>query len=255
MLSLINRGKYVKTVEDEFQHLIGRLRALLSQILDVNGEVIIADPNLAVVPVGAVQDYAGTTAPSGWLICDGSQVSRVTYKSLFDVIGVAFGVGDGSTTFNIPDARQKFILGKAASGTGATLGSSGGAIDHTHTMGAHTHSIGSGGSHSHTVNSHAHSGPSHSHSFSGTTDDGSGSAGGATSGADIFPSLSNHTHAYSGTTGAEGTGNTGSSSPGTDSQGSHDHGGSTGSASAGTSGTANPPYLSLNKIVFTGVAA
>jgi microcystin-dependent protein len=233
MLSLINRGKYVKTVEDEFQHLIGRLRALLSQILDVNGEVIIADPNLAVVPVGAVQDYAGTTAPSGWLICDGY----------------------GSTTFNIPDARQKFILGKAASGTGATLGSSGGAIDHTHTMGAHTHSIGSGGSHSHTVNSHAHSGPSHSHSFSGTTDDGSGSAGGATSGADIFPSLSNHTHAYSGTTGAEGTGNTGSSSPGTDSQGSHDHGGSTGSASAGTSGTANPPYLSLNKIVFTGVAA
>lgn len=83
-------------------------------------------------PSGAIVAYGGSAAPSGWLLCDGSAVSRTTYATLFAAIGTTYGVGDGSTTFNIPDLRQRFPLGKATAGTGSTLGDTGGAIDHTH---------------------------------------------------------------------------------------------------------------------------
>lgn len=255
MLSMINRNRIKDlAVVQEFEHLIGRLRGFLSQSFDADGNLIVADPNLAVFSVGDYKPSSKTADHSGWLLCDGRAVSRVTHKPLFDVVGTTYGAGDGSTTFNIPNLQGRFLLGKATAGTGSTIGSTGGSIDHTHTMGSHTHTISSDGGHSHTVDSHAHSIGAHSHTYSGTTDDGSGSAAGATAGVDIFPSLSNHTHAYSGTTNSDGGGNTGSSSPGTDSQGGHSHGGSTGSASAGTSGTANPPFLVGNFFIFTGVA-
>jgi microcystin-dependent protein len=61
-------------------------------------------------------------------------VSRSTYAALFAAIGIAYGAGNGTTTFNLPDLRQRFPLGKAASGTGATLGGTGGAIDHIHNL-------------------------------------------------------------------------------------------------------------------------
>lgn len=63
------------------------------------------------VPSGAVMSFAMSTAPSGWLECDGSAISRTTYSTLFLAIGTTFGTGDGSTTFNIPDARGEFIRG------------------------------------------------------------------------------------------------------------------------------------------------
>lgn len=85
-------------------------------------------------PAGAIMGYGGTTAPGGYLLCDGSAISRTTYGHLFTAIGTTYGVGDGSTTFNVPDLRQRFPLGKATSGTGSTLGGTGGAIDHTHTV-------------------------------------------------------------------------------------------------------------------------
>jgi microcystin-dependent protein len=91
-------------------------------------------------PSGAMMAYGGATVPPGYLLCDGSAVSRTTYDHLFTTIGTAYGVGDGSTTFNLPDLRQRFPLGKATSGTGNTLGGTGGAIDHTHDI-THTHSI------------------------------------------------------------------------------------------------------------------
>ena len=85
-------------------------------------------------PVGGMAMWLTATPPTGWLICDGTAVSRITYADLFAVLGTAFGIGDGSTTFNLPDMRQRFPLGKAASGTGATLGGTGGTIDHVHTV-------------------------------------------------------------------------------------------------------------------------
>jgi len=93
----------------------------------------VAPPAPAAVPTGAVLPYAGSSAPTSYLLCDGTAIDRSTYAALFSAIGTAYGAGDGSTTFNVPDLRQRFPLGKAASGTGATLGDSGGTINHTHT--------------------------------------------------------------------------------------------------------------------------
>lgn len=86
------------------------------------------------VPTGQITAFGGASAPTGWLLCNGSAVSRTTYAALFAVLSTNFGTGDGSTTFNLPDLRQRFPLGKAASGTGVTLGSTGGAIDHAHSL-------------------------------------------------------------------------------------------------------------------------
>jgi len=97
------------------------------------------------VPSGAILMYGAAAAPTGWLLCDGTAVSRTTYAALFTAISTTYGAGDGSTTFNLPDLRQRFPLGKAASGTGNTLGGTGGAIDHTHTSAAHTHPLSDNG--------------------------------------------------------------------------------------------------------------
>lgn len=92
-----------------------------------------------VFPAGVVALWAGAAAPTGWIICDGSAVSRATYDDLFANIGTTWGPGDGSTTFNIPDFRDRVPVGK--SGTKA-LASTGGAETHTLTtaqMPSHSH--------------------------------------------------------------------------------------------------------------------
>lgn len=63
------------------------------------------------VPSGAVFYFAATTAPAGYLVCNGSTISRTTYAALFAVIGTTFGAGDGATTFRLPDLRGEFIRG------------------------------------------------------------------------------------------------------------------------------------------------
>ena len=93
----------------------------------------------SVVPVGSMTAYLGSSAPDGWLICDGSAVSRETYANLFAVTSTLYGAGDGSTTFNLPDLQQAFPMGKAASGTGSSLGDTGGSKDavvvtHSHNL-------------------------------------------------------------------------------------------------------------------------
>jgi len=62
-------------------------------------------------PVGSVMPFMGSTAPGGYLECDGSAVSRSTYSRLYSVLGVKYGNGDGTTTFNLPDLRGQFIRG------------------------------------------------------------------------------------------------------------------------------------------------
>lgn len=62
-------------------------------------------------PVGAVMAFARSTAPTGWLKCNGAAVSRTTYAALFSAIGTTWGNGDGSTTFNLPDLRGEFVRG------------------------------------------------------------------------------------------------------------------------------------------------
>jgi len=63
---------------------------------------------IAALPAGVMIDFAGTTAPSGWIMCDGAAVSRTVYAGLFAAIGTTYGTGDGSTTFNLPDFRGRF---------------------------------------------------------------------------------------------------------------------------------------------------
>ena len=98
----------------------------------INENEIYLTPSLEAdsTPIGAVQAYAGSTAPRGWLICDGSAVSRTTYSELFEVIGTTYGSGNGSTTFNLPDLRGRVPigsgLGTASDATSRTLGQSGG---------------------------------------------------------------------------------------------------------------------------------
>lgn len=100
------------------------------------------------VPVGAGMDYWGSTAPSGWLLCYGQEVSRTTYAKLFAKISTTYGVGNGSTTFNLPDKRGRVTFGKDDMGgvsadrlTGLTggidgdvLGDTGGTETHTLTI-------------------------------------------------------------------------------------------------------------------------
>lgn len=72
--------------------------------------------------VGAVVAFAGRTTPQGWLLCDGSAVSRTDYAALYAVIGTTYGAGNGSTTFNLPNLVDKFIEGSATAGTVKSAG-------------------------------------------------------------------------------------------------------------------------------------
>lgn len=97
-------------------------------------------------PVGTVVDYGGAVAPAGWLLCSGQSVSRTTYTLLFQVIGTAYGAGNGTSTFNVPDCRGRVRLAPDNMGGGGsanrtnnvianTLGSSAG----SQFLQAHTH--------------------------------------------------------------------------------------------------------------------
>lgn len=128
----------------------------------------IADTTLHTgVPTGGIIAYGGASAPTNFLLCQGQAVSRTTYAALFAIIGTTYGGGDGSTTFNVPNLQQRFPLGKAASGTGNTLGATGGAIDHNHSFPNHAHAIAQHThtmkSHYHTIGNHNHSTPAHEH--------------------------------------------------------------------------------------------
>jgi phage-related tail fiber protein len=70
------------------------------------------------IPIGGIVGYGGSTAPPGWLECNGAAISRTLYAALFSVIGTTFGVGDGSTTFELPtrlEASQVLANGTAGS--------------------------------------------------------------------------------------------------------------------------------------------
>lgn len=75
------------------------------------------------VPVGLVSPFAGSSAPAGWLMCDGGAVSRTTYSVLFALINTTYGAGDGSTTFNLPDLKSRSIIGVGAGTKVATFAS------------------------------------------------------------------------------------------------------------------------------------
>ena len=115
------------------------------------------DQVTSVTPVGVLLAYSGGTAPTGWLICDGSAVSRTSYgalNALYNGLSYPYGSGDGSTTFNLPDLRRRYIAGKGASDTlGFTEGGNitgtayaSRSMSHTHAVPGHYHSTTGAGS-------------------------------------------------------------------------------------------------------------
>jgi microcystin-dependent protein len=79
-----------------------------------------------VIPVGTMMAFAGGTIPDGWLACNGQAVARAQFSILFSVIGVTWGPGDGSTSFNVPDSRGRVIIGAGGS---FVLAANGGAME------------------------------------------------------------------------------------------------------------------------------
>lgn len=88
--------------------------------IDIKGEVYDIEAYKNPVPTGSVIPFAGETPPEGFLLCNGQEVSRVTYARLFSVIKEKFGAGDGVTTFQVPNLVEKFIEGTESS-VGQTL--------------------------------------------------------------------------------------------------------------------------------------
>jgi microcystin-dependent protein len=123
------------------------------------------------VPTGGGIDWWTPTPPTGFLICDGSAISRTSYAALWGVLGTRYGAGDGSTTFNLPDTRGRVIVGYAATGGHAdvaTLGANeGNALPNRRTRHAHTNGVTAGATHSLALPAHGHgvSDPGHGHNL------------------------------------------------------------------------------------------
>lgn len=189
------------------------------------------------IPAGVIWGYGGSSPPAGWLICDGSTVSRGAFPALFAAIGTAYGAGNGTTTFRLPGGNGRTLLGADAQHPrGSTGGHSSVTLTtahlpaHAHSM-AHTHSIAH--DHGRTNNSGSHD---HDLDFSEAT-------GGSW---DNIP---------------EGTANrTGGNAQAVSPSGTHDHdipnfggnsGGSTASAT-GNVGSASPTPIDVEPPHFTG---
>ena len=74
------------------------------------------------VPIGFIGDWGSDTAPDNWLLCQGQAISRTEYSELYGILGTKYGIGNGTTTFNLPDFRGRVAVGKSASGVFAELG-------------------------------------------------------------------------------------------------------------------------------------
>lgn len=117
------------------------------------------------LPTGAMIDYAGNSEPDGWVFCNGQALNRTTYAALFAAIGTTFGVGDGSTTFNVPDLSGRVSVGYNGSDSDfSAVGNNGGEKNHTLTtseMPVHAHGI------TQSPHSHGVSDPGHGHTLNG----------------------------------------------------------------------------------------
>ncbi|MGE0289535.1 MAG: phage tail protein [Bradyrhizobium sp.] len=128
------------------------------------------------IEAGFIAPYGGTGTPTGWLECNGQNVSRTTYAALFTAIGTTWGVGDGSTTFTLPDLRRRALVGKGGSGTGTlgnAVGNTGGAetvsIEHTHDVSGTTSTTSTGATIQATNTGGNLVTPDHTHTFSDTS--------------------------------------------------------------------------------------
>lgn len=175
---------------------------------------------------GIIMAYAGNPAPAGWLICDGSAISRGNYASLFSALGTTYGSGDQSTTFNLPDLRGRTPIGYDVGQTEFNaIGKRGGAKTHILTVNEMP-------SHNHTTNT---TGSGHTHEFGFEYQSDVATTGQAYRISDI----QNITHA-SGTNGTATPTATGST---------HTHG--VGDTGNGQAHSILQPYVAMNYIIKT----
>lgn len=169
-------------------------------------------------PTGSIIMFGAAVAPPGWVLCDGSAISRTGFANLFNTIGTNFGAGNGTTTFNVPNFNA---TARFPQGTNATPGTTGGnaslVIAHTHTLANHVHA----------PDTHNHE----QASDIGATGIGNVASGGVNG-------IINNTAPTIFTQGINGASNTGVSNPNT-------------SDSTGTGTDSRPPFLSVAFIIKT----
>lgn len=152
--------------------------ALLQGTGDGGGEE--PPPVVQFVPSGAIMQFAGASVPAGWLLCNGEPVSRTTYANLFAAIGTAYGVGNNTTTFNLPNLKGKIPVGmdvavpifNALNNTGGTTGVTLGVANlpqHNHGLNNHAHTLSHGhpltGTGTHTHTGTTYNDGNHQHTF------------------------------------------------------------------------------------------
>lgn len=199
--------------------------------------------------VGEVYMYGGSVAPAGFLLCDGSAVSRTTYSDLFEIIGTTFGQGDGSSTFNVPDLSGRVVIGVSSN---ILEGDTGGEETHvilSTELPVHSHEIPAHGHantitattpkfvHSITQPAFTYSAPSGNSKCMGSNGYGTSSSVNATRSANL--AISNHTAAACTKTGSV-TDCTAFDTASVGSNTAHDN---------------MQPYVALNHIIYAGVGA
>ncbi len=212
------------------------------------------DVSASAVPTGGIIMWPTAVVPTNWLPCDGAAVSRTTYAALFAVIGVTYGPGNGSTTFNVPNFQNRFPVGIGPATWSDAVGETGGQTDAIIPIHGHTASSGNASvDHSHDSGSlSAVSGGAHQHSVTGLNVDGNGAtgttkqilsdAGFAFFGtAFLVSSNGAHSHTMSGSTGGQSV--------------THSHTVTVATATDGEAVTNKnlPPYMAVNFIIRTGV--
>lgn len=206
------RGRVTTT--DLNREVRDQLRSLRSAVTTLEA----GTPSTGILPLAYVMGWAGSTIPTGWLVCDGQQVSKGTYPDLYDALLTTYGP-DTALLFSVPDFSGDFLRGVNSAGDGTmgtrgttggyttanlSLSLSGGSFNYTgnsNSGGAHTHTFNTG--HSHTVNGHNSNvwsvSDSHGHSFNDHSHGGATTGSGGTNcGTGILGTNVAHAHNMSG---------------------------------------------------------
>ena len=200
------------------------------------------------LPCGAIVNFAGSTPPTGWLICDGRELPILEYSNLFDIIGYTYG-NDSSGYFCLPDLSERIPVGKTGSTALGAIGGNNSVTLTTNQLPSHTHTgtIDSNGAHSHTGTTDLNGLHSHTNNSSDTlgliTANGNNTANSvdtSTSEPNLYTSpqaltineAGSHTHGFT-----------------TSSSGSHSHGITIGNTGSGQSINIRNPYIVLNYII------